>query len=289
MISYHEDLEIFRAAVTHTQLRTGFAARLIEKDYFCTLLLQDLALVDAQLIFKGGTCLAKVHAEFYRLSEDLDFVFAMDAEATRKMRSARAKALSVAVNALPRRLPVFSVTQPLTGANDSTQYAAVLGYTSLISGQKDVVKIEVGLREPLLTPIHAGRAKTLLLNPVSSQPMVEPISIACISVKEAFAEKFRAALSRRSPAIRDFFDLDYAVRLLGLQPNDQDLVALIRKKINVPGNEPPSVSEQRLAELRRQVEAQLRPVLRTKDFQDFDLDRAFAQFVEMAAKVVKTP
>ena len=26
------------------------------------------------LVFKGGTCLSKVHADFYRLSEDLDLI-----------------------------------------------------------------------------------------------------------------------------------------------------------------------------------------------------------------------
>ena len=27
------------------------------------------------LVFKGGTCLTKVHAELYRLSEDLDYTY----------------------------------------------------------------------------------------------------------------------------------------------------------------------------------------------------------------------
>jgi predicted nucleotidyltransferase component of viral defense system len=40
-------------------------------------LLEYLAAVDEALVFKGGTCLAKVYADFYRLSEDLDFVIPM--------------------------------------------------------------------------------------------------------------------------------------------------------------------------------------------------------------------
>ena len=47
--------------------------------------------------------------------------------------------------------------------------------------------------------------------------MVAPISVRSIDKIEALAEKFRAALSRREPAIRDFFDIDYAVRKGGLQ------------------------------------------------------------------------
>ena len=73
-IRTHEDPVLFREAVNFTAAQTRFLPRLIEKDYFCTVLLNYLAAADDTLIFKGGTCLAKVHAEFYRLSEDLDFV-----------------------------------------------------------------------------------------------------------------------------------------------------------------------------------------------------------------------
>ena len=44
------------------------------------------------------------------------------------------------------------------------------------------------------------------------------------------------------------------------------------------------ISEARLAELRLQVEAQLRPVLRENDFQSFDLDRAFGIVSDLAAR-----
>jgi Nucleotidyl transferase AbiEii toxin, Type IV TA system len=71
---YHEDLPRFRGALTLTEAETGFSSRLIEKDYYCSLLLDDLPGPFQQgLVFKGGTCLSKVHAEFFRLSEDLDF------------------------------------------------------------------------------------------------------------------------------------------------------------------------------------------------------------------------
>jgi hypothetical protein len=64
----HDDLPMYREAVNATQLATGFAPRLIEKDYFCTLVLEWLCGAAPSLVFKGGTCLAKVHAGFYRLS-----------------------------------------------------------------------------------------------------------------------------------------------------------------------------------------------------------------------------
>ena len=67
-ISLHEDPDMFREAVNFTAAETTFLPRLIEKDYFCTLLLRYLSASDGSLVFKGGTCLAKVYAGFYRLS-----------------------------------------------------------------------------------------------------------------------------------------------------------------------------------------------------------------------------
>ena len=284
-IRCHEDPVLFVEALNFTAADTGFAGRLIEKDYFCSLLLDYLAARDGSLTFKGGTCLTKVHAEFYRLSEDLDFVIPTAVDASRAERSRRATGVKEAVAALPGALPDFRVVEPVTGANNSTQYIGVVAYASLLSRQEEAIKIEVGLREPLLMPVESGSARTLLLDPVSHKPMVALIRSRCISKEEAFAEKFRAALSRREVAIRDFYDIDYAVGKLGLQPQDKALVRLVRKKLRVPGNEPVDVSEERLTALRRQFVPQLRPVLRERDFREFDVERAFRVVAEMATRL----
>jgi len=282
-IRVHEDRAMFLEAVNFTAAQTGFSPRLIEKDYFCSLLLRYLA-TSGLLVFKGGTCMAKVHAEFYRLSEDLDFAIPMPCDAMRAERSRQAKKLKRTVAELATELEGFTVVEPLTGANVSTQYVSVVGYDSLLSGQPESIKIEIGLREPLLTPAFDGAARTALLDPVSGRPMVPPLAVRCISRMEAFAEKFRAALSRREAAIRDFYDIDYAVRRLDLRPQDADLVELVRQKLAMPGNEPADVSEARLAMLRRQLDAQLKPVLRDRDFAEFDLERAFQTVALMAEK-----
>ena len=150
------DADFFRTAVNFTSQRTAFAARLIEKDFFCSMLLEYLASASEALVFKGGTCLAKVYAEFYRLSEDLDFVISTPVDAKRAERSKQVAVLKKAVAELVRHMPAFRMVQPLTGANNSAQYIAVVGYRSLISGQEDAIKIEVGLREPLLTTWVGG-------------------------------------------------------------------------------------------------------------------------------------
>jgi hypothetical protein len=136
----------------------------------------------------------------------------------------------------------------------------------------------------LLDPLN-DLAQTILLDPVSRKRLLKPLEVRCIAKMEAFAEKFRAALSRREVAVRDFFDLDYAVRRLGLQSENPELIDLVRRKLTVPGNEPVDVSANRLAALRQQVGPQLEPVLRAEDFADFDLERAFQTVATMAAKM----
>ena len=278
-------IELFRESVSFTRQRYRFPERLIEKDYVCTIILEFLTAAHPDLVFKGGTCLAKIHTDFYRMSEDLDFVIPMPIDATRSVRSAAARKLGLVIAALPEAFPFAHVAVPLRGANNSTQYNATIGYNSAMDGREDSIKIEVSLREPLLLPHVGGEAKTLLLDPVSGNRLIPIKHVRCIAKMEAFAEKFRAALSRRDPAVRDFFDLDYAVRTLGLNPDDADLIRLVRQKMSVTKNDRVDISERRLSALRQQVEPQLESVLRGEDFGVFDLQRSIDLVVAMAVKL----
>ncbi|MGH2360664.1 MAG: nucleotidyl transferase AbiEii/AbiGii toxin family protein [bacterium] len=282
-IRLHDDVALFREALTYTAAETGFIARLIERDYFCTVLLQHLAADRCGLVFKGGTSLAKVHAGFYRLSEDLDFVIPTPGDASRAERRRRVGASKERVAALGEHLIGLRVITALTGANDSTQYIAALGYASVLGPQEEKITIEVSLREPLLRPAIRGEAQTLLLDPISGSPFVPALPVPCLSREETIAEKLRAALSRREVAIRDFYDIDHAVRRLSLNVLEPDLVGLVKEKLVVSGNDPVDVSAARLAALRPQLEAQLKPVLRARDFAEFDLERAFATVANVAA------
>ena len=87
---FHEDADFFREAVNYTAAETGFLPRLIEKDYFCTVLLSYFTAADSSLVFKGGTCLSKTYGDFYRLSEDVDFVISIAPGSSRAVRRDRA-------------------------------------------------------------------------------------------------------------------------------------------------------------------------------------------------------
>lgn len=284
-IRLHEDRERFREAVTYTAEVTKFSGRLIEKDYFCGVLLEYLV-ADDSLVFKGGTCLAKVHLNFCRLSEDLDFTIPMPVTASRGERGRRVEKFKRAMSSLPAAIPGFRIVESVRGANNSTQYIGVIGYESRMNPAEERIKIEVSLREPTLTPSSILPAKSILIEPVSDRPQMPAVPFPCLSLIEAFAEKFRAALTRREVAVRDFFDIDYAVRRGDLRPDRPELVKLVARKIAVPGNSPVDVSGPRLVELREQVERDLKPVLRSADFHAFDPDRAIRIVTSMAKRLV---
>lgn len=269
-----EDAALLREAIGYTTAETGFSARLIEKDYFCSVALEYLAGECGNLTFKGGTCLSKIHGGLYRLSEDLDFSIATALDSTRAQRSQSVAPLRQALAQVEERLPGFRIAEALRGFNNSTQYNAVLSYESLVDGHVEPVSIEVGVREPNMTEAAQGAARTVLLNPIGGQALVDTYPVVALSYAEAMAEKVRAALCRSEVAIRDFFDVDHAVRAAGFDPAQAGFVDLVRRKLAIPRTPEPDLSGGRIAQLERQVEAQLHPVLREREFRLFDLARA---------------
>lgn len=107
-----------------------------------------------------------------------------------------------------------------------------------------------------------------------------------LALEEAYTEKIRAALTRREPAIRDFYDINYAVARLDLDLKDPYLIELVIKKLKVPDNDPIDISDSRKAELQTQLDTRLKPVLRRQDFEKFALDRAFELVAEMGSRIM---
>ena len=279
---YHDDHQRFRESLSFTEARTGFSARLIEKDYFCTLVLGDLAAhFERALVFKGGTCLSKVHAEFFRLSEDLDFSVATPPDAARPERRRAAAEIKDYFSAIPGRLTWLEVADPFEGYNQSRQYNGRVAYRSAITGDREYIKIEVSLREEILLPSELLPARTLLQDPRSGKQAMTPVTVCVLQLLEAYAEKARAALTRPEPAIRDFFDIDHALQQARLDHRHPTFLDLVAKKLYVAANHPVDLSSAKLSILRTQLKTQLQPVLRPRDYDAFDLKRTFAALQEV--------
>jgi predicted nucleotidyltransferase component of viral defense system len=269
------DREIFRDALAHSERTTGFTATLIEKDYYCSLILQYFFDGDTSLVFRGGTCLGKVYTDFYRLSEDLDFIIPVPVDASRYKRRAKMEPVKRIFNKLPKAVPGIAISEVFKGHNESRQYIGCIEYQSAIIETQENIKLEVGLREPLIKSSVSSEARTIVVNPFSDRSLLPTFTVRAMAVREAYTEKARAALSRKEPAIRDFFDLFYAVHKMGLKLHDREFLDMIRRKLEVPDNDPVDISKGRKRELDRQLDAQLKPVLRPADLVWFNLDEAF--------------
>jgi predicted nucleotidyltransferase component of viral defense system len=279
---YHEDARRFRAALTLAEAVNGFSSRLLEKDYYCSVLLHDLAVLFAgELVFKGGTCLSKVHAEFFRLSEDLDFAVPVSIDAAPADRRRAIAPFKDHFAAIPDRLECFRLLAVLQGHDSSRQYIGQIAYRSIVTGEDESIKLEISLREPIVLATEVRPAWTMLLDPDSNEPVFPAVEVRVLSLREAYAEKFRAALTRR--AIRDYFDIDNAVGRGLFDYQDPQFLYLVSQKLAIARNDPVDTSTAKMAALERQIEAQLRPVLRARDFDTFNLQRVAAILLEIVS------
>jgi predicted nucleotidyltransferase component of viral defense system len=280
---HNTEPEIFREALSYSEAVTGFTASLIEKDYYCSLILHHVFNRDTPLVFKGGTCLSKVYADFYRLSEDLDLVIPVSVDTPRNQRRSTMNSIKGIFDELPMVIPKIAVSQVFRGHNESRQFIGSLEYPSAVINKKERIKIEIGIREPLLLPLVTGKTRTIVVNSFSGQPLLPIFKVHAMDMREAYAEKIRAALTRIEPAIRDLFDLFHAVRKMKLDIDDHNFLNMVKEKLAVPGNNPIDISQEYKRELRRQLEGQLRPVLRPADFDSFNIDEAF----ELIGRIAK--
>jgi len=199
-ISFHEDRDLFREAVLYTAGKTGLNASLVEKDYYCSVVLAHLYGKDKEPpVFRGGTSLSKIHADFYRLSEDLDFTLSISPVASRSERSRMISPVKEWVSSLGKELSVFRIEQKLIGYNNSRQYVAQIAYPSVVGNGSGRIKIEVGLREEILILPIRKNVRTLLENPFAKKQAIQEFEVLTLTREETYAEKIRAALTRREP------------------------------------------------------------------------------------------
>ena len=146
------------------------------------------------------------------------------------------------------------------------------------------VKIEFAVQENILEKEDL-MAQTLLINPLTQKPVLPAFSVKGLSLKETYSEKIRAALSRVNPAIRDIFDIHYAVknRLIDIK----DMIPMIKHKLDIL-DRTIDLSAKRKKEFLTQLQENLKPVLRQKDFEDFDFEQAWKWLKDFEKKVSKS-
>lgn len=93
----HDDKELFEQAVLKTAEYMNIDAGIVEKDYYVTLMLKELAETVPDLVFKGGTSLSKCHKIINRFSEDIDLTIEYDTKPSESKRKNLKKYIAAAI------------------------------------------------------------------------------------------------------------------------------------------------------------------------------------------------
>lgn len=277
--------EHLREALNFTSQRTGFSSSLIEKDYYCSLILKilyDEENLKKYLIFKGGTLLAKGYFEFFRMSEDLDFSVENSFCKEKNSRKKTANYLRARVPLILEKLNLKEISA-FKGFNESTQYNAIFGYDSLV-GPSETIKFEVDFRGDLFLQSEIVNLQTLLEDPFSNKKMLQAFTVTALSRDEAYAEKVCAALTRKNPAIRDFFDIE-KINESGFFLYHDKFIRLIKEKILVDSTANINLTPEKRKELEKQIKTDLYSVLKTGSA--FSIDKTWPILEKICNKIQK--
>ncbi|HDK42144.1 MAG TPA: nucleotidyl transferase AbiEii/AbiGii toxin family protein, partial [Candidatus Pacearchaeota archaeon] len=223
-----------------------FSDRLLEKDYHLTKILHKISKKRIKdLVFKGGTCLNKCYLGFYRLSEDLDFVYNKD---TKEMSKRQIKMI---LDKLRRELIEILDKLGLETSKElgkgwkmltSKFKPRIVGleiitkYNSIIDNSVQTIKLEISFRKKLRKPTKRKTIKHEFIDALGQPILEKDIEIEVIDLTENLAEKFRALLVRKNIAIRDIYDI-YFILKNKIAKIDKVLIDLILAKINESSKE----------------------------------------------------
>ncbi len=223
------DRESLRTLITAHQKSSGFSGILLEKDFYLTIILMHLSQVDHGLIFKGGTCLNKCYLGYYRLSEDLDFIHSHSGGKTRSSRKDDLQKTDELLRGIIDELPGVTCG-PAEKFDEHHQFRITVHYDSLLIDNASI-KLEVTHRHALFNLPRETRIQHQFIHPVTRNPYPDAGTILSIDLEEAAAEKVRACLTRRNPAIRDFFDLWYIKEHAKINLSSEAFISLVDKKL----------------------------------------------------------
>lgn len=186
---------------------------MIEKDLVISYLLQEIANhPQLQLIFKGGTCLAKCYLDYHRLSEDLDFVVAQPLP--KKSREYFKNTFLPLLQQITDKYYLDFDQEEFLNAN-ATRYCPTKNsdylyrfYIYTTPKTTNPIKIDIDISEP---PIQKPTQQPITNLLPTSKHLIYPLqkeTISCCTQEEIIAEKIRALLTRvEGIQERDIYDL----------------------------------------------------------------------------------
>tara|TARA_R110002167_G_scaffold38470_4_gene119839 strand:+ start:4731 stop:5696 length:966 start_codon:yes stop_codon:yes gene_type:complete len=227
-------------------LRLGNPA-IVEKDYYVVQLLTLINKISApyhQIIFSGGTALAKSSIKTYRMSEDVDLkIVPNDAFQTLTSRSAKKKArkdIRISVEEIFGLSSIFSINGNVEVFDEYRYMCFNIRYPQIYEQTpclRPFIKLEF-IESPVLMESEGRKIKSIYAA-VLKEPS-EIISIECATIIETQAEKIVSMLRRTASFSRD-----------NQRADDEALIRHIYDTYHIQQANPSSIDE--LASLMKQI------------------------------------
>jgi len=210
-------------------IKKGVRAKQIEKDYVISWVLWGIArneFLNTNLVFKGGTCLKKMHFGNYRYSEDMDFTLRDDNIPDEEILDNFLSVFEQMYEESRIKAEIIKDTIDNHEASGSLKfkmsYAATHG--------SDEIKIDVTRKEIIEFDVE----HRIVLNNYSDLREEDETKIHCYSLEEVLIEKITALMGRTIP--RDLYDFDYLIEGEGVEL--QDIYIEFMRKAENKGHNP---------------------------------------------------
>lgn len=212
-MNLHLDRDAFETLLLDVQERTGVRADILEKDYYVTLMLRELAenQSDLHAYFKGGTALYKAIGSIRRFSEDIDLTVEIHDGISKTQAAKRLKSSAKGYSCLERlneecedrkgSITAVYKYEPIIEVDESDSLqrfgrVKVEATSFTVSEPVDLMGIS-----PIIYKLATEEQKEILMNSFD----VAPFDIGTIKLERIFVDKLFASefyFSRNS-----FFDV----------------------------------------------------------------------------------
>lgn len=127
-MTLHNNLELFKDAITATAQQMKIAEIYVEKDYWVTLALKTIfeSEVGKETVFKGGTALSKCYKLIERFSEDIDLVVLRHEGESDNQLKTKIRNLTNLVSSVMPEIEVEGITRKM-GMNRKTAHVYTKG------------------------------------------------------------------------------------------------------------------------------------------------------------------
>nr|WAI02823.1 MAG: nucleotidyl transferase AbiEii/AbiGii toxin family protein [Candidatus Methanoperedens sp.] len=221
---------------------------MIEKDLILHQILFDLSgdrFFAANVLFKGGTCLIKSYLGYLRFSEDIDFTWkdqsVFDGMSQKAIRAYLSKVIDnigeIFEKIAEKRGMDFKCEKnnaeyiEFGGGNKTCTFK--MWYMSEVLKRRSFLKVQINFVEIMCFPPRDAELSGLLTGEHEELEALFPeyaeyiskINFSIYDIREILSEKVRALLTREGTKARDFLDVYFICRRLGIKLEEGCIVS----------------------------------------------------------------